>query len=361
MRLSRRIFLYILSAAMSFAVYGAGDESVPGYAGENTKTVTALAATSDTDKERMMLIPGGCAFGVKIYSDGLIVVGMGKIVTDSGEKEPAADAGVRVNDVITEVDGDKVTTAEEFVGKIGGCGGHPVELRIRRGERDLRINVVPEMSSDEGKWQIGLWVRDSTAGIGTVTYVDPDTLGFGGLGHGICDGGSGELVPLSRGSIADVKISSVVRGVSGTPGELKGSFSSGRRGALTANTEYGVFGIYSALPASLEGCAPIEAAHRDEVRDGDATVLCTLGDDGICGYGIKISEINRDDKSSKSFAVTVTDSELIRRTGGIVQGMSGSPIIQDGRLIGAVTHVLISDPTKGYGIFIENMAGNFAG
>lgn len=301
------------------------------------------------------LIPGGNSFGVKIYADGLIAVGFNDVECDDGAKNPALDAGLKQHDIITKADGKSVTTAEDFVRLIEKSGGKDIALEFKRDGKQMKATVRPVLSSKDGKYRIGMWLRDSTAGIGTVTYVDPENLCFGGLGHGICDSSSGELVPLSHGSIADVDINSVSRGTSGTPGELKGSFSSGKRGSLTSNTQNGVFGMYSSLPSALKKREAVGIGTRDEIHDGDAVIYSTLGDDGIGEYTVKISDIDRGDNSSKSFAVTVTDSRLIERAGGIVQGMSGSPIIQDGKLVGAVTHVLVSDPTKGYGIFIENM------
>ena len=356
MRMKKRIIIYALAVSAFFAGFGGGGNKEAPFRADRVKAAQICTAQSASSavSDRTKLIPGGCPFGVKIYSDGLIVVGFGKVDGVDGSREPALEAGVRMNDLVTHINGEKTATAEEFTAKIEASGGAPVELRLKRGERELTLNVVPA-KTHEGKWRIGLWVRDSTAGIGTVTYVVPGTNEFGGLGHGICDSSTGEVVPLARGTVADVRIASVVRGICGTPGELKGGFASGRRGVLAANTANGVFGVFTSLPAPVEGRNAIPVGSRDEVRDGDATVLCTLGDDGICAYTVKISEIDRGDVSSKSFAVTVTDVALIERTGGIVQGMSGSPIIQDGKLVGAVTHVLISDPTRGYGIFIENM------
>lgn len=305
--------------------------------------------------EETTVIPGGNSFGVKIYADGLIAVGFAEIEEADGSRTPALDAGMKLHDVITKVDGEGVTTAEDFVKYVENCEGKDIVLEFRRDNKQMKAVLHPVKSGKDGKYRIGMWLRDSTAGIGTVTYVIPETLCFGGLGHGICDGASGELVPLSHGSIADVTINSVNRGMSGTPGELKGSFSSGKRGSLISNTKNGVFGVYSSLPESLEGREPVPIGSREVICEGEAKIYCTLGDDGICEYSVRISDINKEDTSSKSFIITVTDPALIERTGGIVQGMSGSPVIQDGKLVGAVTHVFVSDPTRGYGIFAENM------
>ena len=208
--------------------------------------------------------------------------------------------------------------------------------------------------SDE-RYKAGLWIRDSTAGIGTVTFIDPATGAFAGLGHGICDSDTGELVKPGRGIVVNVAISGVEKGQAGAPGELRGYFSSGKIGSLTGNTECGVFGVFAELPEGMSGDAKaIPAATSAETHDGDAEIICT-SDSGTGRYKVRISGIDRSGRPVKNFVVTVTDPDLIAKTGGIVQGMSGSPIIQDGKLIGAVTHVLVNSPEKGYGIFIDNM------
>jgi stage IV sporulation protein B len=203
----------------------------------------------------------------------------------------------------------------------------------------------------------GLFVRDAGAGIGTVTFVTKD-LAFGGLGHGICDGESGALIPLSRGTVMGVGISDVRKGAAGAPGELRGHFSPERNGVLTQNTVCGVFGSFTACPRCLGDTLPI--AYRNEVQAGTATLRCTLDDGAPREYAVELSAIRCNADGNKCFTVKVTDPALLSKTGGIVQGMSGSPIIQNGKLVGAVTHVMINDPTTGYGIFIENMLANMA-
>ena len=208
---------------------------------------------------------------------------------------------------------------------------------------------------NNGEFSLGIVLKDGAAGIGTITYIDPETGLFGGLGHGICDPETGVLMPLRSGSSMKVEIGGVIKGKSGRPGELKGYFLSERTGNVKSNTVCGVFGYFSSIPSLKD---PIPVGNRDELKEGKATVYSTLGDDGIKAYEIEISKIDRGSTDNKSFVITVTDDQLKARSGGIVQGMSGSPIVQDGKLVGAVTHVLISDPTRGYGVFIENMLNN---
>jgi stage IV sporulation protein B len=214
-------------------------------------------------------------------------------------------------------------------------------------------------SVSENRYKTGLWVRDSGAGIGTVTFILPETKAFAGLGHGICDGDTGELIPMQRGQVTDVTVSGIERGEAGDPGAIKGYFAPGKTGALLGNTECGVYGVFAELPEEVSAKLPVGT--RQELREGDATILCALDNGKVGQYKVKITSIDRAATGSKCFTLTVTDPALIEKTGGIVQGMSGSPIIQNGKLMGAVTHVLISDPTAGYGIFIENMLREMPG
>ncbi len=300
------------------------------------------------------LCPGGMPFGAKMFTDGLIVVGFSEVDCESGSKQPAYDAGIRMHDVILKIDGEPVASAAHMSEIVSASDGRALDFTVRRGDAEMEFSLTPSFSTGEQTYKTGMWVRDNTAGIGTVTYIDPSTGAFAGLGHGICDGETGALLPLSRGMIANVSISGVRRGTSGTPGELKGYFSSGKIGALLGNTSAGVYGILSEIPEGVSKDTALPIALKDEIRDGKAQIYCTLDENGIQSYEVTIRKI-KNSMDNKCMEITVTDPRLIEITGGIVQGMSGSPIIQDGKLIGAVTHVLVSDPTKGYGIFIENM------
>ncbi len=207
------------------------------------------------------------------------------------------------------------------------------------------------MRGEDGA-QLGVTVRDSAAGLGTITFRDPENGAFGGLGHGICDAETGEVIGMKSGEVTGVLLGGIVRGESGKPGELRGVLRGDSRGLLTENSECGVFGV---LKTPVDKSAAIPVAHKNEVHDGAAQIICTLSDGNKASYSVEIGEINYESEGTKSFTVRVTDDALLRISGGIVRGMSGSPIIQDGRLIGAVTHVLIADPQRGFGIFIENM------
>ena len=300
------------------------------------------------------LTAGGVPFGVRFTSDGIVVVGFTEVETSEGLKNPAYDAGLRIGDVITHVAGCPVKNSEEMIRLIEeSCGTSSVEITYVRDGGERTISLTPSLSSRDGRMKTGMWIRDTTAGIGTVTYINPETGEFAGLGHGICDTETGELLTMERGTVVDVEITGISRGIAGTPGELRGYFTGEKTGILLCNTECGVYGVFTDMPEDVLTDIPVGT--RWDVCEGEAVIRCTLDECGPMEYGVKISEIRRDSRDNRSFTVEVTDAKLIEKTGGIVQGMSGSPILQNGKLIGAVTHVLINDPCRGYGIFIENM------
>ncbi len=311
----------------------------------------SLSAQAVNTSARPTLIPGGMPFGVKFFIDGVMVVGVTDVDTSSGMASPARDAGIMAGDVIMKINGSEVDGVEELSDLIRDSGGKPVTMELKRDGKVVTAVVTPVKTVD-GDYRTGLWIKDSTAGIGTITYIDPSKDTFGGLGHGICDSETGELLPLRRGVVVDVNINGVVKGRVNEPGELKGMFSNVRRGSLSNNTECGVFGTINT--SGMELAAPIEIGYRDEVRPGRACIItCAVGEPRY--YEAEIERITDKDGKTKNFVIKVTDKQLLETTGGIVQGMSGSPVIQNGRIIGAVTHVMINDPTRGYGIFIENM------
>ena len=312
--------------------------------------------TATRDQKITQVYLGGMPFGVKFMTEGVLVVGFCDIKDGKNAKNPSREAGVQMGDVILRVGNTPLCGASELNHLIENSGGAPVEFLCSRNGKTYATSLTPVYSSKEGRYKSGLYVRDSGAGIGTVTYIVPKTLAFGGLGHGICDAGTGELVPMQRGSVIRVSIHAVERGLVGSPGQVKGHFEGGKIGSLLTNHTCGVFGVFSKLPAFCDE-KTIPVGSRGDLACGKATIRCTLDESGPKYYEVEISDILRDATSNKCFTVKVTDPDLIAKTGGIVQGMSGSPIIQNGKLVGAVTHVLINDPTTGYGIFIENMLG----
>lgn len=301
--------------------------------------------------EGMMLTPGGMTFGVRFLTEGVTVVGFCDVETVKGRTNPAQEAGLKLKDIILKVDGKPLVGAAQLTDRIEHCEGRELVLLCQRGGEAIELRLKPVMA--DGGYKTGIWVRDSGAGIGTVTFLLPESGAFAGLGHGICDADTGELIRMRRGTVSDVTVSAVVKGASGAPGELKGYFNPGKVGTLLGNTACGVWGIYTELPEAAE--APMPIGLRDDLQEGSAYILSTLSDNRVGRYNVEITGIHRDATGSKCFTVKVTDPALLQMSGGIVQGMSGSPIIQNGKLVGAVTHVLINDPTTGYGIFIENM------
>ena len=299
------------------------------------------------------LIPGGMAFGVKFFTEGVIVLGTTGVETASGVVSPAKDAGLTAGDIIIRACGVEFDSANALVELIAGSGGKPVTVAYIRNGTEQTVTVSPARDVANGVYRIGVLVRDSTAGIGTVTFIDPETLDFGGLGHGIYDSETGTLLPLGRGAIVEVEITDVVKSERNSPGELKGAFGKALVGELWDNCDEGVFGRFSEIPDTAYEPMPIAAS--SELKEGSAYILTTLSGNEIGRYEIEIEQIYKGSGSTKNFLIEVTDERLISKTGGIVQGMSGSPIIQNGKLVGAVTHVLVNDPTRGYGICIENM------
>ena len=320
----------------------------------NIFALTCVGITaSDIYPDRVYV--GGMPFGVKFYSNGIIIVGFTEIETKEGVKTPAYDAGLRINDIITHINGKEVDTSDELIKLIENNMTDEIEITYLRAGNENKVKFTPSLCKTDGKRKTGMWIRDTTAGIGTVTYIIPETGEFAGLGHGICDSDTGELLKMERGTVVDVRISGISKGIPGTPGELKGYFTSDKSGVLLGNTLCGVYGVMADIPELLVPEKNVEIADRSEVHTGDAYIWCTLDDNVPHKYNIEINEIHTESTDNRSFLITVEDEELIEKTGGIVQGMSGSPIIQDGKLIGAVTHVLVNNPTEGYGIFIENM------
>ncbi len=320
-----------------------------------TALLLLASPAAATEANGKLYFPGGMPFGVKITTPGVMIIGTSEISCGGEKLCPARQAGLQAGDTIKAVDKKEVKGIGDITSALENCGGKALEISYSRGKEERVTSLTPLIPDGEKSYKAGMWIRDSMAGIGTVTFIDPETNAFGGLGHGICDSESEQLIPFERGSISSVTISGVIKGKAGTPGELRGYFSPGSIGELCGNSECGVFGTLNSLPDTIpEG--PLPVASPDEVHDGDAYIWCTLDKNNVQRFKITLSDVCHDrGKTTKCFTVNVTDPALIELSGGIVQGMSGSPIIQDGKLVGAVTHVLISDPTRGYGIFLENM------
>ncbi len=304
------------------------------------------------------LIPGGNSIGVSMHTRGALVVGTSE-VTDSNNVThfPSMDAGIMPGDIIERVNGVEVTDANHLSRLINKLGGSEAELECRRENNLFTTKIRPVKDENDSKYRLGLWVRDSTAGVGTLTFYDPKTKNFGALGHAITDVDTGSILSVKDGKVMLSEIIDVKIGKKGAPGELIGNFSTKKNviGNIIKNTKYGIYGKITKKPDFyMDKAIPI--AYQQNVKPGKATILATIDDTGVREFDIKILNVNQQkSQSSKGMVIEVTDSELLEKTGGIVQGMSGSPIIQDGKLVGAITHVFVNDPKKGYGIFIEWM------
>ncbi|MBQ7161320.1 MAG: SpoIVB peptidase [Clostridia bacterium] len=341
-------------------------QGLPVFAGENDPSTvyfrddTAPASTEtlkpvpEKELSEMRLCPGGTPFGIRMNTDGILVVGYAAVETESGMVNPARSAGIVAGDIIRNINGERAYDADVLRETARGSGGKPVALTVLHGDKTSEVTVTPALSASDGEYRLGMWVKSRAAGIGTVTFREPESGRFAGLGHGICDTETGIRLPLASGEVFNVRIDGVRKGESGTPGELRGYFTSGKVGALLENTDFGVYGVMRQQDSTDSGSA-LPVAPRSDVTEGDATVICTVSGEVPESYSAKIIAVDRAGNDTKNFVIEVTDPRLLEITGGIVQGMSGSPVIQNGKLAGALTHVLVNDPTKGYGIFIENM------
>lgn len=307
--------------------------------------------------EEPTLIAGGNPFGIKIITEGVMVVNTTKVDTVKGEISPAELSGIRQGDVILEINGQKVLTNEDLQTLIMKSQGKNVVVSVKRDDKIEKVVLSPKYSLSEACYKAGMWVRDSSAGIGTITFYDPQSEMFGGLGHPVCDSDTGKVLPLHSGEVVAVTINGLKKGSEGNPGELIGSFiSSMSIGDLTINNETGVFGKLNSAP-NLS--SPMPMGYRQDIKEGKAQILTTIKGNSPKQYDIEIEHIDlRETSYSKNMIIQITDPELLEKTGGILQGMSGSPIIQDGKIVGAVTHVFVNDPTRGYAIFIDTMYSN---
>ncbi len=297
-----------------------------------------------------MLIPGGSPVGVKLLTEGVMVVKTAEVTEGIS---PASEAGICAGDNIISANGEELNSSARLSEIIENSDGEPIVFEVMRNGKRFTATVTPIYSEKDGTYKAGLWIRDSTAGVGTLTFIDPETGIFGALGHPISDSDTLTTLPLGSGEIVDVVITGYDRGERGCPGELYGTFVSGlASGTIELNCEQGIFGTMT-YPSRQEA---IPIAFKSEVRTGAATILTTIDGSTPQEFEVEIERVTLSSAAkSKNIIIKVTDPELLELTGGIVQGMSGSPIIQDGKLVGAVTHVFVSDPTRGYGIFIENM------
>lgn len=308
--------------------------------------------------DEIELIPGGTSIGVRLSSDGVLVVGFSEIlVNDSKVESPAREAGVEIGDLILKINNKDITNSKDLITCINNLESNIIDLEIKR-EQEIIHKQISLIKEDEKNYKIGLWVRDSTAGVGTLTFYHEESGKFGALGHPVTDVDTNKSFTIKGGELLEASVISIRKGEKGAPGELKGIFVDANNpiGRINKNTQCGIFGEIDEDSCSTIQNEKMKVGFRDEIQLGKASIITTLDETGPKEYKIEIVKLfQQDEPSSKSMLIKVTDSELLEKTGGIVQGMSGSPIIQNGKIIGAVTHVLINKPDVGYGIYIDWM------
>jgi len=298
------------------------------------------------------VVPLGNTIGLKLYSSGVLVIGM----TEIEGRKPYKDSGIEEGDLIVEIDNKQISTTEELVECVNSSNGQTLEITYVRDGNEYNTNIEP-IETSNNEYKLGLWVRDGAAGVGTITYYEPSTKSFAALGHGIVDSDTSKLISIASGELVTTSISSIVKGKENEPGEIRGTIKNQEAiGEISSNTEFGIYGKLNNISLLNSNQTEYEVATRDEIKVGEAKIILTLEDGIRKEYDMEVEKIYRNNNSdNKSMLIKVVDEELLNLTGGIIQGMSGAPIVQNGKFIGAVTHVLVSDPTTGYAIFGDLM------
>lgn len=349
--LKQKIIFLILTCFMFGAVasYDVVNRRFNFFGFEFPKTVGAWSF------EETEVIPGGQAVGIKLYTKGLLVVDVASFECPDGRiASPAMDSGLKPGDVILAINGTKILDNDDFASYVEGGAGSAINLTVKRRDTDISMDVTPEIAKGSDVYKIGAWVRDSAAGIGTLSFYRNDNGKFIALGHSILDSDVGLPYQVEKGSIENASVISVVKSEKGSPGELRGIFAGDGTviGSVEGNGYNGIFGTMKQEYTNK----PVKLASKWQIKEGPATIIATVDGNETKEYSAEIQKvIYNSGNTSKSMIIKITDPMLIEKTGGIVQGMSGSPILQDGKLAGAITHVFVNDPTKGYGIFAENM------
>ncbi|MBR3149368.1 MAG: SpoIVB peptidase [Eubacterium sp.] len=311
------------------------------------KTVTV------THTEPKQVLVSGEVFGIKLYTDGVIVVGSQNVDANGKSVNPAQEAGIKIGDIIVSINNIEVFSSNEVTTLLNENNGDSYRIKVKRDGRYRTFTLTPVYSEREGCYKAGMWVRDSTAGIGTITFYNKEQGTFASLGHQINDVDTNDLMPLLEGEAVGAEVTRVQKARSGTAGSLSCDFKEEIIGQLLDNNEFGLYGAYARIS---DTAVPYEIASRSEVHKGKAQIISTVSDSKPKAYDVEITHIRyKGDNSQKDLVIKVTDSELLKITGGIVQGMSGSPVIQDGKLVGALTHVIVNNPEKGYAIFSDTM------
>ena len=304
------------------------------------------------------VIPVGNIAGVKLYTDGVLVVGMSEIEgVDAKRYKPYENTGIEEGDSIISINQNMISSTDELIETVNRSEGKEIKLKYIHEEETKECSMTPVKTGDN-EYKLGLWVRDSAAGVGTVTYYEPSTKTFGALGHGITDIDTEELIQIASGEFVTTKILNIIKGENGVPGKIQGTVENQKDiGTISKNTKYGIYGTVKNLSAlNIDTSREMEVALRKEIKTGKATILCSLDNQKVEEYEIEIEKIDTQNSyNNKSMKIKVTDERLLEKTGGIIQGMSGSPIIQNGKFVGAVTHVLVNNPQEGYAVFGDMM------
>ena len=303
------------------------------------------------------VIPIGSSIGMKLYTKGVLVVGMSQIDTDDNQKEkPYENSGIEQGDTIIEVNNNEIGNTDELIQEVNKSNGNTISIKYVRNNKTMETSITPVKSENE--YKLGLWVRDAAAGVGTLTFYEPSTNMFMSLGHGITDIDTEQIVEIANGELVTANIISINKGEKGKPGEIRGTIDNGYEiGSIYKNTNFGVYGsLKNKNNIPIDTSKEMEVATREEIKEGEAKILCQLDNSGPKEYKIEIEKIYlSNNEDNKSMLIKITDESLIDKTGGIIQGMSGAPIMQNGKFIGAITNVLVNDPTQGYAIFGDLM------
>ena len=299
------------------------------------------------------VVPVGKAIGMKLYTEGVLVVGMSEI----NGKKPYENSGIQEGDAIIEINNEQIENTNDLIETVNKSNGKTVEVKYKRNEQTITTSIEPA-KVNENEYKLGLWVRDAAAGVGTMTFYETSSGMFAALGHGIADIDTSELINIESGELTTTNILSIVKGQKGTPGEIRGTIENSQSlGSIYKNTGFGVYGkVQNKNKLDINTMEEMDVALRDEIKTGKAQILCELENGKTERYDVEIKKIYlNNNENNKSMVIKITDEKLIEKTGGIIQGMSGAPIIQNGKFIGAVTHVLVNDPTVGYGVFADIM------
>lgn len=316
--------------------------------------IIPVKTTSIIQSKPKKVSVSGESFGIKLYTDGVIIVGIRDVETDKGKCNPAKEAGLEKGDIIIEINGKKVYSADSVTNILNDNNGKDYKITVKRNGNYKEFLLKPAYSSSQGCYKVGLWVRDSTAGVGTITYYDKSNNTVSALGHPITDVDTNEIMPILDGEAVRATVTKIYKSKAGEAGSLCCEFTNDIIGTLKKNCQSGIYGKYT---CTLKNTYEYEVASPNEIVRGPVQILCTIDSGKAKFYNAQISRISyRENKKGKNMVVKITDERLLEKTGGIVQGMSGSPIIQNGKLVGALTHVIVDSPEKGYAIFAQDMA-----